>query len=231
MRTIAVVPARNEAPFIASVVRRMPACVARTIVVDDGSEDRTGELAKAAGADVIRHERARGVGAAIAAGYETAWRHGADVAVVLAGDGQMDPADLPRLLRAIDEGADYVKGDRLSWPGVARVMPAHRLAGNVVLSWLTRQATGLHVSDSQCGYTAITRQAAERCNASSMWPRYGYPNDLLCRLALAGCRVVDVPVRPLYGDEVSGVRWPDATVVVPALLIRGAFRRRLAGRR
>lgn len=228
-QTIAVViPAFNEAPHIAQVVRTLPAFVDRIIVVDDASTDGTAGRAESiddARLVVLRHGRNAGVGAAITTGYKYAFAHGADVAAVMAGDAQMDPRDLRALLEAIDGGADYAKGDRLVWPKVWRDMPKARLAGNIALSWLTRLAIGTRVNDSQCGYTAMTRDAAGRVDLDALWPRYGYPNDLLARLAASGATIVDVPVRAVYEDEQSGVGWHDALVVVPHVLGRALLRR------
>ena len=228
-QTIAVViPALNEASHIAHVVRTLPAFVDQIIIVDDASTDGTAARAQAVGDPrllVLRHRQNAGVGAAITTGYRHAFLHGADVAVVMAGDGQMDPCNLRDLLQAIDDGADYAKGNRLVWPSVWRDMPKARLAGNIVLSWLTRRAIGIQVRDSQCGYTAMTRDAAESIDLDSLWPRYGYPNDLLARLAASGARVADVPVRAVYADEQSGVGWHDALVVVPMVLGRAVLRR------
>ena len=229
-RTIAVViPALNEARHIAQVIRTLPAFVDRIIVVDDASNDATAERAQSTSDPrvlVLRHPTNRGVGAAIATGYRCAFDKGADVAVVMAGDGQMDPANLVVLLEAVEGGADYAKGNRLAWPRVWRDMPAKRLAGNLVLSWLTRRAVGIDVNDSQCGYTALTRSAAARLDLHELWPRYGYPNDLIARLAESGARIDDVPVRAVYRDEESGVSWRDALVVVPQVLTRAWLRRR-----
>jgi glycosyltransferase involved in cell wall biosynthesis len=224
-----VVPAYNEERHVGRVLSSIPSFVDRVFVVDDASADATFERAGATGdarVSVLRHAENRGVGAAIVTGYHHAFAAGADVAVVMAGDGQMDPADLGALLAPLLRGeADYIKGDRLAWPDVARRMPLTRLIGNHALSVFTRAATGLPVSDSQCGYTALARGAAERLRLDRLWPRYGYPNDLLAAAAAAGLRVKDVPVRPVYADEKSGVDLRHALFVVPYVLARAAFRR------
>ena len=85
-------------------------------------------------------------------------------------------------------------------------MPRLRRLGSSVLSLLTRSATSLDVDDCQCGFTVLSSSAARRLPLAELWPRYGYPNDLLGMLAAAGSRVVDVPVRPVYADEESGLR-------------------------
>jgi hypothetical protein len=99
-----------------------------------------------------------------------------------------------------------------------------------MLSWLTRRATGLSaLSDSQSGYTVISAGALARIDLEHLFPRYGYPNDLVGMLALAGCRVRDVPVRPVYGSETSGIR-PWHVALILGLIARTAWRR-VANRR
>ncbi len=234
-----VVPACNEADKIAGTIRSVPGFVDHLIVVDDGSGDATAAIARraarrAAGrgggrqVEVIVHPENRGVGAAIATGYARALALGAQATAVMAGDGQMDPADLPRLFAPVVSGAaDYAKGNRFAWPGGWRQMPLVRLLGNVVLSWLTRWASGYwRLFDSQCGYTVASRQALLAIGPDRIFARYGYPNDLLARLAGAGARVVDVPVRPVYGPAWrSGLRPTRVALPIARLLIRAFFRR------
>jgi glycosyltransferase involved in cell wall biosynthesis len=230
-RIAVVVPAFNEADKIARTVRSIPGFVDHVIVVDDGSADGTARVAlrsQRRGLEVLSHERNRGVGAAIGTGYRRAYQAGADVTAVMAGDSQMDPADLATLVgTVVNGGADYAKGNRFAWPGVTRVMPVHRLAGNVVLSLLTRLATGYRdIFDSQCGYTAANRRALAAILSGPVFARYGYPNDLLARLRAADARVLDVPVRPVYGpDWRSGIRLPGFVGALSFLLLRAFLQR------
>jgi glycosyltransferase involved in cell wall biosynthesis len=234
-RVAVVVPAFNEATKIARTLRSIPGFVDHVIVVDDASADGTGHIARRSqrpGLAVIRHQLNRGVGAAIATGYAAAFEAGADVSAVMAGDSQMDPADLTVLIDAVVSGrADYAKGNRFAWPGVYRVMPASRMIGNVVLSHLTRLASGYwHVFDSQCGYTVANRRALAIILSGEVFPRYGYPNDLLCRLGSHGARVVDVPVRPVYGNDWhSGIRILSVVVPLLRLVLRGICARLMRG--
>jgi len=232
-RIAVVVPAFEEAPRIGRVLTGIPAFVDRIVVVDDGSRDGTaGAAARIPDPRirVVRHARNRGVGAAIVTGYRVAFgEEGADVAAVMAGDAQMDPDDLVRIVDPVARGeVDYCKGDRLSHPVVRRVMPPHRFVGNHVLTLLTRWATGLPVRDAQCGYTAIARCAAECLPLDRLWPGYGYPNDLLGLVAAAGLRVREVPVRPIYADEQSGIGWRHGLVVIPFVIARTAIARRVS---
>jgi glycosyltransferase involved in cell wall biosynthesis len=226
-RIAVVVPAFNEAAKIARTIRSIPGFVDHVFVVDDASRDGTGRIARRSqrrGLMVLEHERNRGVGAAIATGYASAHEVGADATAVMAGDSQMDPADLVALIEPVVAGrVDYAKGNRFAWPGVFRVMPASRAFGNIVLSHLTRLASGYHaLFDSQCGYTVANRRALTIILSGSMFPRYGYPNDLLCRLGAHGARVVDVPVRPVYGpDWRSGIRVARVIAPLLRLVLRG----------
>ena len=230
-RIAVVVPAFNEADKIARTIRSVPGFVDHVIVVDDASGDSTARIAARSGRrglEVLSHATNRGVGAAIATGYRRAAALGAQATAVMAGDAQMDPADLPQLLAPVLSGAaDYAKGNRFAWSDCWRQMPWSRYLGNVVLSLLTRLACGYGtLFDSQCGYTVASRAALQAIDPDTMFARYGYPNDLLARLARAGARVVDVPVRPVYGPGWrSGIRvwtvvYPISFVLLRALVLR-----------
>jgi glycosyltransferase involved in cell wall biosynthesis len=240
-RKIAVViPAFNEADKITRTIRSVPGFVDHIVVVDDASVDGTAEVVRRIarraagrgarrGLEILVHPKNRGVGAAIATGYRRALALGAQATAVMAGDAQMDPADLqPLLLPVVSGAADYAKGNRFAWPGGWRgAMPLHRAFGNIVLSLLTRLSSGyFRVFDSQCGYTVASRQALLAIDPDKMFARYGYLNDLLARLHAAGARVVDVPVRPVYGaDWRSGIRVPTVIVPIAFVLLRSFVRR------
>jgi len=230
-RVAVVIPAFNECRKIVHTVATVPDLVDDILVVDDASSDDTSAQAQLAalrrarpsGVEVLRHATNRGVGAAITTGYHRALALGADVAVVMAGDGQMDPEDLPTLLEPITSGrAGYVKGNRFLHPSIWSTMPATRIVGNVLLSAATKLTSGYHhVFDSQCGYTAISRDALASIAIDELFPRYGYPNDLLSRLHVAGIAVVDVPVRPIYGDHwKSGIHLGTVVHPIPWVLLR-----------
>jgi len=229
-----VIPAFREEERIGETVRRVPSSATHIIVVDDASDDQTSARVRDvhdARVKLVRHETNLGVGAAILSGYAEARALEADIAVVMAGDGQMDPDDLPALVAPIVQGeADYVKGDRLRHPSVWREMPLHRLVGTATLAWATRHAAGLPtLSDSQCGYTAIGARAMDCILREGLWPRYGYPNDLIGTLSRYGYRIGEVPVKPVYRGEKSGLRaWHLFTIGY--VVGRVAVRRLRAGR-
>lgn len=227
-----VVPAFNEERLICRAVSRVPDFVDCVVVVDDASTDGTYESCREgvlrAGMILVRHESNRGVGGAIVTGYRRGIEEGADVIAVMAGDAQMDPGDLSGLLSpVVGDLADYCKGDRLSFSGVFKEMPFFRFVGNHVLSVLTRVTSGYRqVRDSQCGYTAVNARALARIDLDDLYCRYGFPNDLLAHLHSAGARLAQVTVRPIYGEEVSGISWFTALFRVPMVLLRSFFQRR-----
>ena len=209
-RSIAiVVPAFCEERLLGTTLASLPSFVDWICVVDDASTDRTWDVARRqhdSRISVTRHRRNRGVGAAIVSGYYRALQYGADVIVVMAGDGQMSPGDLNRLVQPILSGrADYVKGDRLRHPKATQ-MPALRRLGSRTLALLTSWAAGVRIADSQCGFTAFSGPALARLPLDRLWPRYGYPNDLVLMCVTHGLRVAEVAVEPVYADERSGLR-------------------------
>lgn len=228
-RRIAVVmPAYNEAKLIREAIECVPSFVDHIIVVDDASIDETTSAARAAGRpiELIEHEVNQGVGSAITTGCRHALALGADLTAVMAADGQMHPEDLPTLLAPLIAGeADYVKGNRLGWPAASKEMPWHRWLGNHLFSLLTRQAIGVNLQDSQCGYVAMNRYTKEELDWDRVWKGYGYPNDVLSCLTLAGLRVAEVPVRPVYGSEQSGIRLRHVFFTIPFVIVRAWLRR------
>ena len=212
-----VVPAYNEEKLVGRVIETMPDFVDRIYVVDDCSQDGTcdrvrSHLSQASFSGrlkLIQHTVNQGVGAAIVTGYQKAAEEGMDVVAVMAGDAQMDPAELERVVGPVVRGeADYVKGNRLFTGEAWHLIPRYRYLGNAMLSLLTKIASGYwHIADSQTGYTAISTQAIRLLPLESLYPRYGCPNHLLVMLNVYNFRVKDVPVTPVYNiGERSGIR-------------------------
>lgn len=222
-----VIPCYNEETQVAKVIATLPTWITNICVIDDCSPDRTSEVVRElATADtrihLIRHDVNQGVGGSIATGYKWARDNEIDVAVVMAGDAQMNPDDLPALVAPVAEGRlDYTKGNRLFHPK-AYLIPRVRFFGNSVLSLLTKIASGYwHVADSQCGYTAINRRALQSIEWDQMYKRYGMPNDLLVRLNVHNMRVGDVEVEPIYGvGERSGFQSRKVIGPIARLLVK-----------
>ena len=205
-----VVLAYNVAQFIGDTIRGLPPYVDRIYVVDDGSVDQTAEVVRSfnhGSARLIRHETNRGPGAALATGYAAALKDGMDIIVKVDGDNQMPLDHMEKIIVPIVEGrADYAKGDRISSRCNRRGMPRFRLVGNLLLTWLTRVASGYwQLNDSQNGFTAISRAALQKLGLK-LYPYYGYLNDILIKLNVYSARVLDVPMPAKYGREKSSIR-------------------------
>jgi glycosyltransferase involved in cell wall biosynthesis len=232
-KTLAVVvPAYNEEGLIGRVLDTMPGYVDYIIIVDDCSQDRTGDMVKEYQKkgnytiDLIRHETNQGVGGAIITGYKRAIERQADITTVMAGDAQMDPDDLPQLLDpVVDDETDYAKGNRLFTGDAWKIIPKRRYIGNAILSLLTKIASGYwHVADSQTGYTAVSLNVLQTLNLDQVYKRYGMPNDFLVRLNVYGFRVRDVPIRPVYNiGEVSGIKIGKVVFTMSYLLLKLFF--------
>lgn len=224
----AIVPCYNEETQVERVVRTMPKCVDRIVVIDDCSSDQTRQIVATLSEQderivLIVHPENRGVGGAITSGYEYARDKNADVAVVMAGDGQMCPTELPRILQPVlRDQVDYAKGNRLTSVSALRKMPFVRFLGVSALSLVTKIVSGYwHIGDSQSGYTAINREMLRRIDWQRMYPRYGQPNDLLVRLSVNKARVCDVPIEPVYNvGERSGIRISRVTFSISWLLAK-----------
>jgi glycosyltransferase involved in cell wall biosynthesis len=225
-RVAVVVPAFDEERLVGRTIRGIPDFVDRIYVVDDASRDGTTAQAEAVSdprVQLARHEKNSGVGAAIATGYRRALEEEIDVTCVMAADNQMDPAELHGLVEPVARGElEYAKANRLVSGEAWKVIPRTRYLGNAVLSLLTKIASGYwHVADSQAGYTTISLDALRRLDLDRLYPRYGFPNDVLVHLNVQNARVRDVPSRPIYdvGEE-SGIRLRSVVPRISWLLLK-----------
>jgi glycosyltransferase involved in cell wall biosynthesis len=229
-RITVVVPAHNEAKHIGDVIRTLPGFVDHTIVVDDSSKDDTFKVASECGdarVAAIKSPENRGVGGATIIGYRKGLEVGSDILVKMDGDGQMDPEYLTSLLDPlIEEGYDYTKGNRfLSGHSLAQ-MPRHRLFGNIVLTFMTKLASGYwHIFDPQNGYTAIKASALKTVNLDRVHERFFFENDILIQLNFHRYRVKDVDIPARYGEEVSDIKITKILFTFPWLLLRRFFHR------
>lgn len=215
-----VIPAFNEAQSIGDVVRRVPdsVCGARTavLVVDDGSSDSTADAARAAGAEVARHESNLGGGAAIRTGYDAARQAGARLIVTLDADGQHAPADAPRLLDPLLAGrADLVIGARRRDP---RRMPPHRRLSNWLSSALVSRALRAPLPDSQCGFRAMTPAVAAAVTPSGA--RYEFETEFLFLAAARGFRLAAVDIPTVYDGSPSHFRLVGDTLRLSRVFLR-----------
>ncbi|AHE67614.1 glycosyltransferase involved in cell wall biogenesis [Legionella oakridgensis ATCC 33761 = DSM 21215] len=226
-----VVPAYNEETQIGKVIETMPGFVDKIVIIDDCSKDKTVEVVKEYQKTherivLLQHEVNQGVGGGIATGYKWARDNHIDVAAVMAGDAQMDPADLPAILDpVVEDKADYSKGNRLTSGEAYKKIPKIRYFGNSILTLLTKIASGYwHITDSQTGYTAINKKALAQIDWDSMYKRYGQPNDLLVRLNVYNFRVKDVIIKPVYNvGEKSGIKVRKVVFSISWLLLKLFF--------
>jgi glycosyltransferase involved in cell wall biosynthesis len=226
------VPAHNEEALIQKVITTMPDFVDHIVIVDDLSDDATSDKARAIGdprVQVIRHEVNKGVGGSIMTAHRKGLELGADLFVVMAGDAQMDPDYLPSLLDPlIDDDFGFSKANRFFSMDSFRGMPGYRVCGNVVLSFMTKLASGYwNLFDPQNGYTALTRGALERLDLDRIAETYEFENDLLINLNILDVRAVDVPIPAMYGEEVSGIKLGRVIPRISRLLFRGFWKRLL----
>lgn len=214
-----VVPARNEETTIGELLDRVaalrvPGCELRTFVVDDGSTDRTAELARSRGATVVAYPVNRGLGAAVRTGLRAAVEAGAAAVAYLDADLEYFPEDIPDLVEPVLSGrADYVLGSRFL--GGVRGMRLHRRLGNYTFTGLLVLLTGKWMTDGQTGMRAFSREAAEK---AEIIHDYNYAQVLTLDLVRKGFRVEEVPIRYRVREHgESFVKWSYPAKVLPAI--------------
>jgi len=197
----AVVPCLNEEKNLGWVLDKLKQLNVAPIVVDDGSIDKTAQVAKNRDATVIQHKENRGAGAAIKTGYIYAKRscERDSIVFVVAGDGQHDPSDMPIFIEKISIGkADYVVGERFSRNPRRFGMSAVNFVFGKLLNWFASLVTDIDVEDSTCGFTAIRMSALQRLELK-LPARAGETHEMLLECARNGFHVVFVPIKPIYG--------------------------------
>ena len=226
-----VIPCYRVSAQVPGVIARIGPEVARIFVIDDACPEHTGDVVERQCADarvsVLRHAENHGVGGAMVTGYRAALVAGADIVVKIDGDGQMDPALIPRFIKAIVQGqADYTKGNRFYDLESLRTMPRVRLLGNAVLSLVNKISSGYwDVMDPTNGYTAIHRTVLSHLPLAKIDRGYFFESDMLLRLYVLRAVVRDVPMTAHYGDEVSNLRVGRVLFTFPFKYLRSTFKR------
>ncbi|MEX1997092.1 MAG: glycosyltransferase family 2 protein [Candidatus Andersenbacteria bacterium] len=197
-KLVVIIPALNEAVTISAVINGIPHTIQgistiEVVVIDDGSVDQTSTLARTAGAEVIRHKRNLGLGAAFRTGINEALRRGADIIVNMDSDGQFDPRDIPRLITLIQNGmADFVTTTRFAKPEYLPDMPAIKLFGNRWMTRIVNFLTAKKFTDVSCGFRAYSREAALKL---TLFGRFTYTQETFIDLAYKDISMAEVPLR------------------------------------
>lgn len=196
MKIVALIPAYNEEKTIEHMVTGVKAHADTVVVIDDGSQDNTGHYAERAGAVVVSHHENRGVGAAVKTGIEKGLELGADILVSIDADGQFSPDDIPSLVAPLlSDEADFVTGSRFSHENPA--MPRVKRMGNTLFTWLVNVLTHSSFTDTQCGFRAISREAALRI---TLFGDFTYTQETFLDLVSKKMRMKEVPVKVIYDE-------------------------------
>ncbi len=219
---VVIIPAYNEERFIGSVVLKLLRYPVAVIVVDDGSSDETAAIAKAAGANVIRHARNLGKGQALNTGFSAARSLKPEAIVMIDADGQHLPEQLPEMVRPVLAGeADIVIGSR--YMKRPEGVPRHRVIGHWFFNQATRLASGVAVSDSQSGYRAFSPKAynADLFHSSD----FSVESEMQFVAREHGLKVVEVPITIRYTDKPKRPVWQHGLVVLNGILrLTGQYR-------
>jgi len=220
MRTCVLIPAFNEAPHIANVVKRVREHVEDVVVIDDGSADGTADVARAAGATCLQLPRNCGKASALRAGIAFARDHDFNRVITLDGDGQHLPADIPVLLRIAQEtGADLVIGARCF---DRALMPLSRYFSNIIGSRLASALVGCEIRDSQSGFRLFRLDKLDTAKLRSRC--YELEMEILIKMARSGCTIAHAPVRMVYDDGQARSKMKPVRDTVRVCLWSLAFR-------
>lgn len=198
IRVLAGISAYNEARYVGSVVLQARQYVDEVILVDDGSTDNTARVAELAGATVIRHIENRGKGAAIQNILAEAKKRNPDVLVLLDADAQHDPNEIPALIKPISEGFDLVIGSREAQKDKT---PRYRRIGQKVLLRSTRLASKTNISDSECGFRALSPKAINELELKSKG--FAIESEMITLAADKNLKITEVPISNIYTKDGS----------------------------
>lgn len=232
LRVAVVVPAYNEEKLIEKTVTTVPDFVDLVIAVNDASKDNTlGVLRKLKKSvkrlHVIDNQKNGGVGFSIKAGLKHAQEQDMDLVAIMAGDAQMDPAYLNQMIDdLIERDLDFIKANRFMHIDALKHMPTYRRVGNIVVTILTKFATGYYsIFDTQNGYVVYTKKSIENLPFNLLSNRYDYENTVLVGLSIADARIGDFPVPAIYGDEKSTINLLPTVLNTIHSLHKGFWRR------
>jgi UDP-N-acetylglucosamine---dolichyl-phosphate N-acetylglucosaminyltransferase len=192
-----IIPAYNEEKHITKVIRSTKKYCSNIVIVDDGSKDKTYYSARKTGSVVLRHIVNLGKGAAVKTGADYALKHGAKILIFMDSDGQHEPKEIPKFVKALKE-VDIVYGSRK----ITQKMPFVFRFGNGVLNWLMGFVYSIKVSDTQSGYRALTSEAYKEIKWESN--DYRMESEMIVNAGKKGLKYKEIFIRTLYSDDYKG---------------------------
>ncbi len=226
MKITVVIPCYRVKQYVMEVIEKIGSEVDTIYCIDDACPENSGQFIEATTKDprvkVIYHNQNQGVGGAVITGYKAAIENDADIVIKIDGDGQMDPALIPKIIRPIvKQQADYTKGNRFYLADYLKEMPALRKAGNAFLSFMNKFSTGYwDIFDPTNGYTAISSPIIRELPLNKISKRYFFESDMLYHLSILKAVVKDIPIKSTYNGEISSLK---IRKIVNEFLIRHFF--------
>ena len=218
---VVVIPCYKVSKQILKVISDIPPQVSNIILIDDQCPEKTGEFVSKNINDprvaILINPENLGVGGATKAGYLQAIKYQADIIVKLDGDGQMNPSDIPKLIKGItEEKYNYAKGNRFFTIKNVKKMPTVRKFGNIVLSFMSKLSTGYYeIFDPNNGFTAIDADYLAQLPLDEIDNRYFFESDMLYQLNLLGAKVLDISLPAIYNDEHSSLNIWQSMIIFP----------------
>ncbi len=194
MKTCIIIPAHNEAEEIGNLVKKISQQKLETVLIDDGSDDNTSQVAESCGATVLRNKKNKGKGASLARGFKYALNKGFDAVITMDGDGQHLPEEIPHFIKvAAESDSGILIGERLSQKSN---MPFIRLLTNKFMSWLISKVAKQKIADTQCGFRLIKKEVLEKINLRTC--KYETESEILVKASRLGLKVTSIPITTVY---------------------------------
>jgi glycosyltransferase involved in cell wall biosynthesis len=232
MKIAVIIPCHNVANHIEGVISSLPEIITHIITVNDCSSDQTEEIILELQKEnqkiiYLQHSKNQGVGGAMLTGYKKSLELNSEITIKIDGDGQMDAANIPLLIKPIIQNkADFTKGNRFRDFRALKQMPMSRRIGNLGLSFMIKAASGYwNIFDPTNGYTALGIEALKSINLDKLHKRYFFESSMLIELYHANAVVYDIPMKAIYGDEVSGLSRSKTLFEFPPKLLKAFVKR------
>jgi glycosyltransferase involved in cell wall biosynthesis len=232
MKIAVIIPCHNVANHIEGVISSLPEIITHIITVNDCSSDQTEEIILELQKEnqkiiYLQHSKNQGVGGAMLTGYKKSLELNSEITIKIDGDGQMDAANIPLLIKPIIQNkADFTKGNRFRDFRALKQMPMSRRIGNLGLSFMIKAASGYwNIFDPTNGYTALGIEALKSINLDKLHKRYFFESSMLIELYNANAVVYDIPMKAIYGDEVSGLSRSKTLFEFPPKLLKAFVKR------